>query len=111
MAGADHPLFTREAAALIHEHAGGIPRTISVICDNALLNAFATGRQLVDGALVREVCRDFDLPSGSAARTVAAHESAVAQTTAGQVSMLHIRKAAECGASEGEPRRRTAAFF
>jgi general secretion pathway protein A len=34
-------LFTREAVMLIHERSGGIPRTISVICDNALLTGFA----------------------------------------------------------------------
>ena len=105
MAGADRSLFTREAAALIHEHAGGIPRTISVICDNALLNAFATGRPLVDRALVSEVCRDFDLPLGSPAPTVG---STVGQGTPGQVSMLHIRDAAGSGASEAEPLRRKA---
>src|SRR5205807_8718396 len=29
-------LFTRQAVMLIHERSAGIPRTISVICDNAL---------------------------------------------------------------------------
>ena len=36
-------LFTREAVALIHEYSGGIPRTISVLCDNALVNGMALG--------------------------------------------------------------------
>jgi hypothetical protein len=54
-------LFTREAVMLIHERANGIPRTISVICDNALLTGFALGRQPIDAAIVREVARDFDL--------------------------------------------------
>ena len=36
-------VFTREAVMAIHEHAGGIPRVISVICDNALLAGFAAG--------------------------------------------------------------------
>jgi general secretion pathway protein A len=54
-------LFTREAVTLIHESARGIPRTISVICDNALLNGFAVERQPVDRDLVMEVVRDFDL--------------------------------------------------
>ena len=30
-----------EAITLIHERSRGIPRTISVLCDNALLNGFA----------------------------------------------------------------------
>jgi general secretion pathway protein A len=54
-------LFTREAVMLIHEHSRGIPRTISVMCDNALLSAFALGRPSVDSQMVAEVIRDFDL--------------------------------------------------
>jgi type II secretory pathway predicted ATPase ExeA len=54
-------LFTREAVVLIHEFSGGIPRTISVMCDNALLGGFALGRQPVDREIVTDVCRDFDL--------------------------------------------------
>lgn len=59
-------LFTREAVMLIHECAGGIPRTISVLCDNALLTAFGAGRKPVDRAIVLEVARDLDLaPPGA----------------------------------------------
>ena len=46
---------------LIHERARGIPRTISVMCDNALLTAFGLGRQPVNSEIVLEVARDFDL--------------------------------------------------
>ena len=54
-------LFTREAVQLIHEHAHGIPRTISVICHNALISGFALNRRPVTADIVREVCQDFDL--------------------------------------------------
>jgi len=54
-------LFTREAVTLIHEHSHGVPRTISVICDNALISGFALEQKPIDGHIVREVCRDFDL--------------------------------------------------
>jgi type II secretory pathway predicted ATPase ExeA len=54
-------LFTRESVSLIHEHSGGIPRTINVICDNALVSAMALERQRIDQAIVMEVCRDFSL--------------------------------------------------
>lgn len=54
-------VFTREAVTLIHERSRGIPRTISVICDNALLTGFAIGQRPINSATVREVCRDFDL--------------------------------------------------
>jgi general secretion pathway protein A len=53
-------LFTPDAIQTIHERSGGIPRTISVICDNALVSGFALDRRPVDRAVVVEVCRDFD---------------------------------------------------
>jgi general secretion pathway protein A len=55
-------VFTREAVAAIYEASRGIPRTISVIADNALLGGFAAGLKPVTSQVVREVCRDFDLP-------------------------------------------------
>jgi general secretion pathway protein A len=55
-------IFTREAVQAIYERSGGIPRTISVICDNALLTGFATGVKPVGSPIVLEVCRDFRLP-------------------------------------------------
>jgi len=54
-------LFTREAVKTIHEYSGGIPRTINVICDNALLGAFGLGRHYVDREVVMGVIGDFDL--------------------------------------------------
>jgi general secretion pathway protein A len=58
-------IFTREAVTLIHEHSRGLPRIISVICGNALISGFALHRRPVDGEVVREVCRDFDLDGAS----------------------------------------------
>lgn len=54
-------LFTRDAVIFIHERSGGIPRTIGVICHNALIGGFALNKSPVGVDLVREVCRDFDL--------------------------------------------------
>jgi hypothetical protein len=59
--GVPSKLFTREGVSVIHEYSGGIPRTISVICDNALVTAMALERQPVDQNIVLEVCRDFHL--------------------------------------------------
>ena len=62
VAGGQAPtLFTREAVMMIHERSNGIPRVISVICHNALMNSFAQGRKPVTTDCVLEVCRDFDL--------------------------------------------------
>ena len=54
-------VFTREAVMAVHEHSTGIPRVISVICDNTLLAGFAAGRRPVTREMVEEVCRDFDI--------------------------------------------------
>jgi general secretion pathway protein A len=53
-------VFTPDAIQTIHERSAGIPRTISVICDNALVSGFALDRRPVDRTVVVEVCRDFD---------------------------------------------------
>ena len=58
-------LFTRQAVAMIHEVSGGIPRIVSVLCDNSLLNGFAAGRQPVGSDIVSEVVRDFDLKAAA----------------------------------------------
>jgi general secretion pathway protein A len=58
--GDDNQVFTDEAIDTIHDRAQGIPRTISVIADNALVTAFAMDQRPVDRNVVLEVCRDFD---------------------------------------------------
>ena len=61
IAGGDsEAVFTREAMELVHHGSRGIPRTISVICDNALVNGFAANRSPVGWEVVAEVCRDFE---------------------------------------------------
>jgi general secretion pathway protein A len=73
VAGGDSDrLFSDAAIGTIFEHSRGIPRTVSVICDNALLSAFAADERPVSRDTVLEVCRDFDLrPASSPAAAVA----------------------------------------
>jgi general secretion pathway protein A len=54
-------LFTGEAVQLIHRYSRGVPRTISVVCDNALVTGFAADERPIDVETIREVCRDLDL--------------------------------------------------
>jgi len=54
-------VFTRQAVTMMHERAQGLPRTISVIADNALLGGYAAGQRPVSAELVAEICRDFDI--------------------------------------------------
>jgi general secretion pathway protein A len=54
-------IFTREAVILIHEVSRGIARTISVVCDNAMVTAFAADVRPIGPDIVDEVCQDFRL--------------------------------------------------
>lgn len=91
-------LFTREAVTLIHERAGGIPRTISVLCDNALLTGFGLGRKPIDRAMVLEVARDLDL---ARANGRGSHDHVVGIGAAGSGS---THAPASDGASESDGR-------
>ena len=94
IAGGDaRRLFTREAVMLIQEYSRGIPRSINVICDNALLNGFATGRQPVARDIVEEVAHDFNLrPESSGSAT---HELAATGSEAGPVLQVSEPVAAQ----------------
>jgi general secretion pathway protein A len=59
--GSPAKIFSREAVIAICEASRGIPRTINVICDNALISGFAAQIKPVPRAIVEEVVRDFDL--------------------------------------------------
>jgi general secretion pathway protein A len=61
-------LFTRDAVVAIHQHSAGIPRVISVICDNALVNGFAADQKPVGASIVTEVCRSLALPNNTTQR-------------------------------------------
>jgi general secretion pathway protein A len=54
-------VFTRDAVKAIYTHSKGIPRTVSVICDNALVTGFAADIKPVGHDVVLDVCRDFHL--------------------------------------------------
>jgi general secretion pathway protein A len=76
IAGGDSAhVFTREAVQTIYERSRGIPRTISVICDNTLLTGFAAGVRPVGPNLVLEVCRDFRLPHFKVTELTTAREA------------------------------------
>jgi type II secretory pathway predicted ATPase ExeA len=88
IAGGERMPFTREAVQLIHECGRGIPRTISVICDNALVSGFAADQWQVGYDMVHEVCTDFDFnpppkPSTPVVRAAATAPPAAAVPRAG----------------------------
>jgi general secretion pathway protein A len=110
--GPGKSIFTPEAIAQIHHSARGIPRTVSVIADNALLGGFANGERPVGVAIVKEVCQDFDLTDSEATPQPAA--PTVVQTPYWSPSPVqrHPRKphdAVAAAARAETPRDRTVA--
>ena len=59
-------LFHASAVEKIAGHSRGIPRIINIICDNALLIAFAASKKSVSAATIDEVARDLRLNQQSA---------------------------------------------
>ena len=60
-------LFTERCLKRLHELSGGVPRVINVLCDNALLIAFASGSNRVSHRLLEEAARDVGVLAGSEA--------------------------------------------
>jgi general secretion pathway protein A len=56
--GGRKDLFTTEAVDFVFKSSGGIPRTINIICDTALVYGFSDGLQEIDAGIVRQVLED-----------------------------------------------------
>ena len=94
-AGGDRSaIFTPEALELVYQHSRGVPRTISVICDNALVSGFALQQKPVGAAIVKEVCRDFDFHATSETRYAPAEPAA---------ALLHPRPVPALAAVDAAP--------
>jgi general secretion pathway protein A len=67
-------VFSEEAMDVVHQYARGIPRVVNLLCEHALINAFADQQRPVLASLVEEVAREFQLdeiiPSAPLARTM-----------------------------------------
>ena len=91
--GQPERVFTRDAITGVFEASGGVPRTVNVVCDNALISGFAAGVQPVTRAVVDEVRRDFDFvldhrdPTSPARPQVAVPE--IASPASGAVAAAH----------------------
>jgi general secretion pathway protein A len=58
VAGGSDTLFTPMAMRLVHRLSGGLPRLINIICDRALLGAYAHDRHRVTVAIVRRAGKE-----------------------------------------------------
>ena len=56
--GSEFQLFTHEACTLVAHASAGIPRTINILCDTALVYAFASDLTYVDETLIQQVIDD-----------------------------------------------------
>jgi len=66
IAGADsnsRPLFSPEAIAAVHAFSRGFPRLINIICENALISAYAQQSETVTERVIEEVASEFRLES------------------------------------------------
>ena len=58
VAGGGRELFSARAVAAVHRHARGVPRLINILCDRALLGAYATGHKQVTPEIVERAARE-----------------------------------------------------
>jgi general secretion pathway protein A len=63
-------LFDPDAVEKVALYSSGIPRLINIICDNALLAAFALSKRKISAAIVDEVADDLHLAHSQMPQTV-----------------------------------------
>lgn len=56
----DSPVFSRSALKKIVKQAKGIPRTLNILCDNALITGFGYKQRPVTARIAKEVIADFE---------------------------------------------------
>lgn len=56
--GATYPLFSNQACEMIAQASGGVPRTINILCDTALVYGFAAEAKQITTKLVQMVIKD-----------------------------------------------------
>ncbi|MDY6971064.1 MAG: AAA family ATPase [Thermodesulfobacteriota bacterium] len=54
-------VFTEKAVDEIFKYSKGVPRSINILADNALLSAYADDKRLIDHKIIRECIRDLEL--------------------------------------------------
>ena len=62
IAGASgEPIFAPEAIAAVERYASGIPRVINLLCEHALITAFAEAKKPITEKVVEVVAREYEL--------------------------------------------------
>ncbi|MFO7862332.1 MAG: AAA family ATPase [Desulfosalsimonas sp.] len=63
VAGAQKDLFSKKAVERIYAFSDGFPRLINIICDHALLSAYAGDKKQISEDIVAECARDLEVRS------------------------------------------------
>jgi general secretion pathway protein A len=85
-------LFQPDAVQQVAFYSNGIPRLINIICDNALLIAYAGFKKIVSADIIKEVGRDLRLgPEGQVAKAKTAPTGS-APTTERKTLMREVPK-------------------
>lgn len=78
LAGSARNPFTPDAIEAVHRRAGGTPRVINTICDNALFETFLARAPEIRGALIEQIADNLGLDSGAVATAAASAIAAAA---------------------------------
>src|SRR5436309_7631434 len=87
IAGQKQPIFTRLALHAAHRLSRGVPRRLNIICDRALLGAYATGQTRVKDRIVRRAAKEV-LGTRRGRRWLTATATAVLLVAAGSTIAL-----------------------
>jgi general secretion pathway protein A len=88
VSGAKHNLIPSTLIGRLHKLSGGVPRVLNVLCDRALLGAYAQGKDKVDRATLNQAAREvFGPPLKRRRRTLQAIAVAIALVAGGTVAI------------------------
>ncbi len=87
-AAPEPPIFSEEALDKIHEYSQGIPRIINNLCENSMVNAFASEQRPVTGEMITQVATDFRLISPGLPEEVPLTIAAREETSEGMLRSL-----------------------
>jgi len=55
------PIFSPRAIEIIHMYSLGIPRVVNLLCEHALVNAFAENQRTIDPKIIEDIAQEFQL--------------------------------------------------
>ncbi|HYA30267.1 MAG TPA: AAA family ATPase [Acidobacteriota bacterium] len=70
IAGGEPNLFVSQGVEAVYQYSGGIPRLINVICDNAMISAYALEKSAIELQMIHEVAEDLCLVNSASKATL-----------------------------------------